>query len=125
MSRTIFSTFTKSIAAASFLLCTQLASAADLSGEWSLSVQIMGQAAGNTVILQQDGDQLSGEYNGRLGGEGDIEGSVAGDEISFSVVADPTVLSYTGTLQEDGTITGSVDFGGTKGTFVGTKRDAG
>jgi len=124
MSRTTFTTYTKSIAAASFLLCAQLASAADLSGTWSLSVQIMGQAAGNSVILQHDGEQLSGEYTGRLGGEGDIEGSVAGDEITFSVIADPTVLSYSGTLQGDGTITGSVDFGGTMGTFVGTRRDA-
>lgn len=124
MTRATFTVFSRSIAAASFLLCAQLASAADLSGQWSISVQIMGQAAGNSVTLQQDGDQLSGEYDGRLGGAGDIEGSVTGDDVAFSIIADPTVLSYTGTLQEDGTIAGSVDFGGTMGTFVATKRDA-
>ena len=86
-------------------------------------MQIMGQAVGNAVTLQHAGEQLSGEYVGRLGGDGDIEGSVTSDEITFAVVADPTVLSYTGTLQEDGTIAGTVDFGGTAGTFVGTRGD--
>jgi len=102
------------------------AARADVSGTWSLSVDIAGVGGGTpTVIMVQDAQgNITGSYTGQLGSAAPITGKAAGNEFEFTMVGEVGSVTYKGTLQDDGTVKGTLDLGGmASGTFTGKKID--
>ena len=101
---------------------------ADVAGTWELTGQTDGAGEfTSTVMLEQNGTELTGHYSSEAVGEADLKGSVTGKEFTWVVSADlggqSLELTYTCTLQDDGTISGQLDLGGYGGgTFTGKKR---
>ena len=100
---------------------------ADVAGEWALTGETDNGPFMSTVVLEQNGTELTGHYSSEAVGEADVKGSVSGNDFMFSLSADlggqSIELTYTCTLQDDGTLSGQLDlrgYGG--GTFTGTRR---
>jgi hypothetical protein len=100
---------------------------ADVAGDWALMVDTDAGPTTPSVVLEQDGTELTGHYSSETLGEADVTGSVSGNEVQFSFSASAqgfdVDVSYTGTLQDDGTLSGQIslgDLGG--GTFTGKRR---
>jgi hypothetical protein len=98
---------------------------ADVAGDWALMVDTDAGPTTPSVVLEQDGTELTGHYSSETLGEADVTGS--GNEVQFSFSASAqgfdVDVSYTGTLQDDGTLSGQIslgDLGG--GTFTGKRR---
>ncbi len=49
------------------LVLAALATAADISGTWKVTVEIQGNTGSPTFVLKQEGEKLSGTYSGLLG----------------------------------------------------------
>ena len=96
---------------------------ADLSGTWSASVNLDAGSGVATFVFKQDGNKLSGTYNGALG-EAKVTGAVDGTKVQWAFEnADAGKVNYTGTLEGDKTIKGSVEYGQLgKGTFTAQKK---
>jgi len=85
----------------------------DVSGLWSLKVESAQGTANPTISLRQDGQKISGVYQGRLG-EAPLEGQINSRSIKFTVSLkfqdQPILVKYTGTVEGDA-MQGSVEFG--------------
>jgi hypothetical protein len=98
---------------------------ADLTGTWHLAVQT-GAGTGNpTLVLEQDGTELTGTYRGQLG-ESAVEGTVddRGFSLTFNVSSPMGSLdvSYQGEVDGD-EMSGSVSMGALGGgTFTGQRQ---
>jgi hypothetical protein len=98
----------------------------DVTGDWAFNVET-GMGSGSPAIsFKQDGEKLTGTYNGQLG-SANFTGTVKGTAIEFSFTLDAqgqTVdVNYTGTV--DGkSMKGAVSMAGGQlsGTFSGTKK---
>jgi len=95
----------------------------DLSGAWTFTVTTDTGVTYPEVMLEQDGDRLSGNYSSDALGKSPVSGHLRGSEMTFMFSTDvgggqmaPVV--YTGTLQDDGAIVGTMDIGG--GLLLGT-----
>jgi hypothetical protein len=114
------------VAALAALLLTAAAHAADVTGTWKLTVETQAGTGTPTLVLAQQGEQLTGTYTGRLG-ESPITGTTAGDAIEFSFSATgpmggTATVKYTGTVSGD-TMSGSMTMGGRAGgTFTGRRQ---
>jgi hypothetical protein len=65
-----------------------VASAADISGNWSGTAETQGQSIQRTFTFKVDGAKLTGETNSEMLGKSNInEGKVEGDAISFNITA--------------------------------------
>ena len=100
---------------------------ADVAGEWALTGETDNGPFMSTVMLEQNGTELTGHYSSEAVGEADVKGSVSGNDFMFSLSADlggqSIELTYTCTLHDDGTLSGQLDLGGYGGgTFTGTRR---
>ena len=100
---------------------------ADVAGDWALMVDTDAGPTTPSVVLEQDGTELTGHYSSETLGEADVTGSVSGNEVQFSFSASAqgfdVDVSYTGTLQDDGTLSGQISLGGLGGgTFTGKRR---
>jgi hypothetical protein len=75
---------------------------ATLSGAWQISWQGRGGEQQATIQFQQDGSKLSGTLEDS-GGSSQLTGSVAGNNVSFSVQVQgrPMTLAFTGTIDGD------------------------
>jgi len=99
--------------------------AADVSGKWILNVQLSAGSGSPTFTFKQDGEKLTGRYQGTLG-EADVTGTVKGDDIQFqfTVKSDLGELTakYTGKVSGD-TMNGKADYGSAvgDGTFEGKR----
>ena len=101
--------------------------AADVAGDWALTVETDQGTTAPSVTLEQNGAELTGHYSSETLGEATVTGSVNGNEVRFSLEAEVQGFGlevvYTGTVQSDGTLTGQIalgDLGG--GTFTGKRR---
>lgn len=96
----------------------------DVSGTWAVSVET-GQGSGSpTLTLKQEGDRLTGQYQGMLG-EAPLSGTLNGSQIEFSFKVSGQLegtISYKGTT--DGkSMQGKVSLAGIgEGTFNGKKK---
>ena len=87
--------------------------AEDVTGTWDMTVENSGEIAHPSILLRQDGERISGTYNGQMG-KSSVEGSLKGTDIQFRVnlkFQDAVyTITYTGTVNEDA-MKGTVRFG--------------
>ena len=114
--------------AAAVALAPIAASAADLSGDWTVNGNFdsMGiKYALACTFAVDSGGKLTGPCKSD---QGDVAttGTVAGTAVEFgydtTYQGSPVHLDYKGTVQSDGSLSGTVDTGGPQGTFTATKK---
>jgi uncharacterized protein with FMN-binding domain len=90
------------------------AAPANVSGQWQFTVQLEVGTGTPVVTFKQDGEKLSGTYEGRYG-KSNLEGTIKENQIEFTitVVAEGTTVSgvFTGTFEND-TMKGDVEYEG-------------
>lgn len=89
-----------------------MATTADLSGTWRLTLEMeVGRATPLLELVEKDG-KLSGTYTGRYGAS-PVEGTVSEDgrKLAFTVALATTSLAFTGEQKDDGTLAGKATFG--------------
>ena len=102
-----------------------VAQGTNVTGDWAFTVTT-DQGGGNpTITFKQDGEKLTGKYNGQLGAA-DLSGSVKGNDITFTFTVDvqgqQAPVTYKGTVEKN-TMKGSLDIAGmVNGTFTATKK---
>jgi hypothetical protein len=102
--------------------------AADISGTWKFSVDLDNGSHGEpTFVFKQEGEKLTGTYNGPLG-EHKVTGTVTGAKavFGFDFTQDGQTLkaTYTGTIESPTKMTGTVEFtGATRGKWTATKNN--
>ena|SRR5688572_5975787 len=107
------------------LLAVVLAQATNVTGDWEFTVNT-DQGSGNpTMTFKQDGEKLTGKYNGTFGAA-DLTGTVKGNAIQFTFTIDvqgqQAPATYKGTVEKN-TMKGTMDIAGMlNGTFTATKK---
>jgi hypothetical protein len=102
-----------------------LAQATNVTGEWTFNVTTDQGGGTPTMTFKQDGEKLTGKYNGQFG-SADLTGTVKGNAIQFSFTIDVqgqmAPATYKGTVEKN-TMKGTMDIGGmVSGTFTATKK---
>jgi hypothetical protein len=102
-----------------------LAQGVNVTGEWAFSVQTDQGGGTPTITFKQDGEKLTGQYNGQLG-QADLTGTVKGNAIHFTFTVDVqgqnAPVTYDGTVEKN-TMKGKMDIAGmVNGTFTATKK---
>ena len=100
--------------------------AADISGNWEFSVDTAAGSGSPSFVFKQDGEKLTGTYNG-LFGQANLTGTVKGNQIDFkfdfTYSGQSGVAHYSGTIESDKKMSGKVEVGGLgEGTWTGTKQ---
>lgn len=108
-----------------FVLLALPLAAADLTGHWKVQVDIAGNSGSPSFTFHQEGNKLTGTYNGLLG-EAKVTGTVDGDKVrwEFKGNYDGNALNvvYSGTIESPTKMKGTVDLGGmADGTFTAEK----
>lgn len=98
----------------------------NVTGKWLFSVETGAGSGTPTMTFTQDGEKLTGKYNGQLG-DADLTGTVKGQDIAFSfnVDAQGTALTfkYTGTIENKDALKGKVEIAGLgEGTFTAKRQ---
>jgi len=95
-------------------------SAQDVSGTWEMAVELDVGGGTPTFTFTQDGETLTGTYQGTFG-EAGITGSIQGNRIEFSFELQGQTVVYTGTVDGD-TMQGECDYGDVgSGTWEGER----
>jgi hypothetical protein len=103
------------------LLATASLSAAEVTGTWKLDVVMDAGSGTATFVFKQDGEKLTGTYQGVLG-KADVTGTVKGDKIEFSFSGRGVDAHYAGKVTGD-TMEGTCEYGQVgSGTFKGKKQ---
>jgi hypothetical protein len=118
------------IAAAALFISTMVvapvaAQGVNVTGEWAFSVNTDQGAGTPTLTFKQDGEKLTGKYDGQLGAA-DLTGTVKGNAIHFTFTLDvqgqQAPVTYDGTV-EKATMKGTMNIAGmVNGTFTATKK---
>jgi L-seryl-tRNA(Ser) seleniumtransferase len=92
-----------------------LASApANIGGAWQFKVELSMGTAEPVVTFKQDGEKITGTYEGRYG-TSNLEGTVRENEVEFNVTfliqGDAIVGAFAGTVEGD-RMTGQVEYEG-------------
>ena len=98
---------------------------ANVTGAWAFNVTTDQGSGTPTITFKQDGEKLTGKYEGQLG-NADLTGTVKGRAITFTFSIDvqgqQAPVPYKGTVEKN-TMKGSMDIGGmVNGTFTATKK---
>jgi hypothetical protein len=101
----------------------------DVTGTWSLRVTTDQGVTNPSFTLEQDGENLTGQYSSEALGEADLAGTVRGSSVTISFTASlqgqsiPVV--YRGTVDDEGAMSGTIDIaaGAMSGTFTATRSD--
>jgi hypothetical protein len=98
----------------------------NVTGKWLFNVETGAGSGTPTMTFTQDGEKLTGKYNGQFG-EADLTGTVKGQDIAFSfnVDAQGTALTfkYTGTIENKDALKGRVEIAGLgEGTFTAKRQ---
>jgi len=114
------------VIALALLISSQvLAQATNVTGEWTFNVTTDQGGGTPTLVFKQDGEKLTGKYNGTLGAA-DLTGTVKGNAIHFTFTVDvqgqQAPVTYDGTVEKN-TMKGTLNIAGAvNGTFTGTKK---
>lgn len=97
---------------------------ANVAGKWNVSLQLESITGHPVILLKQDGEKLTGTYEGRYG-QSELTGSIKEKEIEFtvSIVAEgmQTQGVFAGKVDGD-TMSGEVSFEGAgDGTWSATR----
>ena len=98
----------------------------NVTGKWLFNVETGAGSGTPTMTFTQDGEKLTGKYNGQFG-NADLTGTVKGQDIafSFSVDAQGTAVTfkYTGTIESKDALKGKVEIAGLgEGTFTAKRQ---
>ncbi len=113
------------IALAVFASSQVYAQATNVTGEWAFTVTTDQGAGTPAITFKQDGEKLTGNYQGQLGAA-ELTGTVKGNAIHFTFTLDvqgqQAPVTYDGTIEKN-TMKGKMDIGGmVNGTFTATKK---
>jgi hypothetical protein len=102
-----------------------LAQGTNVTGDWTFTVTTDQGSGTPTMTFKQDGEKLTGKYNGQFG-SADLTGTVKGDAIQFTFTIDvqgqQAPATYKGTVEKT-TMKGTMDIGGmVSGTFTAAKK---
>jgi len=97
----------------------------NVTGVWDVTVETSQSKANPILLLRQDGERLTGTYQGRVG-EAKLEGTVKGNDIRFSFTLkfqdQPVRITYSGKIRRE-EMGGTVEFGDlSSGTWTAKKR---
>ena len=85
--------------------------ATDVTGEWVFTVTTDQGGGTPTITFKQDGEKLTGKYDGQLG-NADLTGTVKGNAITFTFTVDvqgqQAPVTYNGTVEKN-TMKGKLD----------------
>ena len=112
------------ILALSLLAPAVSAEPANVAGKWNVTMQLESITGHPIILLKQDGEKLTGTYEGRYG-QSELKGSIKDKEIEFtvSIVAEgmQTQGVFAGKVDGD-TMGGEVSFEGAgDGTWSATR----
>jgi hypothetical protein len=99
----------------------------DVTGTWIFDVQTSGGSGTPTMTFKQEGEKITGTYEGQLG-KSNLTGTVKGKDIRFTFTGDVQGQSvdvvYAGTIESNTAMKGTVDIGGgaASGTFTAKKK---
>lgn len=115
---------TLAILAISAFATLAAAEPANVAGKWNVSLQLETITGHPVILLKQDGEKLTGTYEGRYG-QSELKGSIKEKEIEFtvSIVAEGTQTQgvFAGTVNGD-TMSGNVSYEGAgDGTWSATR----
>ncbi|HEU4938773.1 MAG TPA: hypothetical protein VFT39_20130 [Vicinamibacterales bacterium] len=115
---------TLAILALSLLAPAVSAEPAKVAGKWNVTMQLESITGHPIILLKQDGEKLTGTYEGRYG-QSELKGSIKDKEIEFtvSIVAEgmQTQGVFAGKVEGD-TMGGEVSFEGAgDGTWSATR----
>ncbi len=115
---------TLAILALTLVATTLPAEPANVAGKWNVTMQLESITGHPVILLKQDGEKLTGTYEGRYG-QSELKGSIKEKEIEFtvSIVAEgmQTQGVFAGTVNADG-MSGNVSFEGAgDGTWSATR----
>jgi pimeloyl-ACP methyl ester carboxylesterase len=94
----------------------------DITGKWKAKVEVAGQTGEPTFTLKQDGDKITGKYEGSFG-EQDVTGKVTDDKVEFEFTIEQGKVVYKGTIDKD-TMKGDVKYGDLDGTWTAEREPA-
>ncbi len=98
--------------------------AQDISGTWRFTVQLDVGGGRPTFVFTQDGDTLSGTYQGTFGAA-DVSGTIQGDRVEFWFELQGSKATYIGTV-DDNTMSGTCEYIGVgSGVWEGEKTEGG
>ena len=102
------------------------AEAIDVSGTWLVQVTTPDISATPTIVLKQDGEKLTGEYQSMQYGKFPLEGTVKDGKIEFgftmNIEGNSIATSFSGTAAKDA-LKGNVAYGDfAQGTFTAVKK---
>ncbi len=97
----------------------------DVTGVWAFTVATDQGSGTPTLTFKQDGEKLTGKYEGQLG-NADLTGTVKGNAITFRFTVDvqgqQAPVTYKGTVEKN-TMKGSLDIAGmVNGTFTAVRK---
>lgn len=102
------------------------AGGANVTGDWSVTVETSAGSGNPSFTFKQEGEKLTGMYKGQLG-EGPLTGTVKGADINFTIKVnaqgqDLTIV-YTGKVESKDSMKGKVVLGELgEGTFTGKRK---
>ena len=100
------------------------AQAQDISGTWQFTVQLDVGGGRPTLVFTQDGETLSGTYQGTFDAA-EVSGTIRGDRLEFWFEVQGSKVTYIGTV-DDNTMSGTCDYVGVgSGVWEGEKTEAG
>jgi hypothetical protein len=105
---------------------TMPATAVDVTGTWLVQVTTPDISATPTVVLKQDGERLTGEYQSAQYGKFPLTGTVKDGKIEFgftmSIEGNSITTSFSGTADKD-SLKGNVSYGDfAQGTFTAARQ---
>jgi hypothetical protein len=117
-----------SLIAALPVFAVQTSGVADISGTWKFSVDLEDGGHGDpTFVFKQEGDKLTGTYDGPLGQHkftGTVTGAKAVFGFDFTYDGAKEKITYTGNIESPTKMTGTVEFSnGQRGKWTATKKE--
>ena len=96
--------------------------AADISGNWTLTGDVVGNPISMKCSLKQEGTKVTGTCTHEGRDASPTTGTVEGDKVTLTHSVDVYDLTFTATLDAAGTsMKGAIAVANVEGTFSGTK----